>query len=115
MIGDEGFPLKRAEEYRIAIARAILRDPPIVCIEEPQERLDPDTKSLLDDTMERFCQSRTVIVLPSRLSTLRSCDQIFLFNEGKLASVGTHRELLETSELYRHLQYVEFYTPSFAG
>ena len=115
VIGDEGFPLKRAEEYRVALARAILRDPPIVCIEEPQERLDPDTKSLLDDTMERFCHGRTVIVLPSRLSTLRACDQIFLFNEGKLASVGTHRELLETSELYRHLQYVEFYNPSFAN
>lgn len=115
VIGDEGFPLKRGEEYRIAMARAILRDPPIVCIEEPHERLDPDTKALIDDTMERFCQGRTVIILPSRLSTLRSCDQIFLINEGKLASVGTHRELLETSELYRHLQYVEFYNPSFAN
>jgi ATP-binding cassette subfamily B protein len=115
IVGEEGFPLKRGEAYRIALARAIVRDPPIVCIEEPQERLDPDTKSLLDDTMERFCQGRTVIVLPSRISTLRNCDQIFLFNEGKLVAVGTHRELLETSELYRHLQYIDFTTPTFAS
>lgn len=114
VIGDGGFPLKRGEAYRIALARAILRDPPIVCIEEPQEQLDPDTKALLDDTMNRFCQGRTVIVLPSRISTLRACDQVFLLNDGKLANVGTHRELLATSELYRHLQYVDFYTPSFA-
>jgi ATP-binding cassette subfamily B protein len=109
VIGPEGFPLKPGEAYRIALARAILRDPAIVCLEEPKERLDPDTKSLLDDTMERFCQNRTVIVLPSRLTTLRACDQIFLFQDGKLSAVGTHRELIETSELYRHLQYVEFH------
>ncbi len=113
VIGPEGFPLKPGEAYRIALARAILRDPAIVCLEEPKDRLDPDTKSLLDDTMERFCHNRTVIVLPSRITTLRSCDQIFLLQDGKLSAVGTHRELIETSDLYRHLQYVEFHTPQF--
>jgi ATP-binding cassette subfamily B protein len=113
VIGPEGFPIKPGEAYRIALARAILRDPAIVCLEEPKDRLDPDTKSLLDDTMERFCHNRTVIVLPSRLTTLRACDQIFLLQDGKLSAVGTHRELIETSELYRHLQYVEFHSSSF--
>lgn len=115
VVGDEGFPLKPGEAYRIALARAILRDPPILCIEEPREPLDPDSNALLDDTIERLFANRTVIVVPSRLSTIRSCDQVFLFAEGKLASVGSHRELLETSELYRHLQYVEFTTPQFAS
>lgn len=115
VVGDEGFPLKPGEAYRIALARAILRDPPILCIEEPHDPLDADSNALLDDTMERFFNNRTVIVLPSRLSTIQSCDQVFLFADGKLASVGSHRELLETSELYRHLQYVEFTTPQFAS
>ncbi|MBY0585951.1 ABC transporter ATP-binding protein/permease [bacterium] len=113
VIGPEGFPIKPGEAYRIALARAILRDPAIVCLEEPKDRLDPDTKSLLDDTMERFCHNRTVIVLPSRLTTLRACDQIFLLQDGKLAAVGSHRELVETNDLYRHLQYVEFHSPQF--
>ena len=112
MVGQGGFPLKPGESYRIALARAILRDPPVVVIEEPRRTLDDDAKAALDDTMRRFLPGRTVIMLPHRLSTVRSCDQIFLLDQGKLASCGSHRELLETSELYRHLQYVEYFSPT---
>jgi ATP-binding cassette subfamily B protein len=111
VVGQGGFPLKPGESYRIALARAILRDPPVVVIEEPRRNLDDDTKAALDDTMSRFLPGRTVIMLPHRLSTIRSCDQIFLLDQGKLVSCGSHRELLETSELYRHLQYVEHFSP----
>ncbi|MFO0945046.1 MAG: ABC transporter ATP-binding protein [Planctomycetota bacterium] len=109
VVGEEGFPLKLGESYRIALARAILRDPPLVILEEPREALDDDTKSMLDDTMSRFCRDRTVIVIPHRISTLRTCDQVLLFDGGQIQAVGTHRELLEASELYRHLQYTEFH------
>lgn len=116
VIGEEGFPLRPGEAYRIGLARAILRDPPIVILEEPREPLDEDTKAALDDTMNRFFPGRTVIVMPHRLSTIRGCEQIFLFDEGRMVSCGSHRELLETSELYRHLQYTEFHHPgSFAS
>lgn len=116
LIGAEGFPLKVGESYRVALARAILRDPPVVVIEEPKEPLDEDTKAALDDTIWRFFPGRTVILLPHRLSTIRACDQVFLIDQGKLVSCGSHRELLETSELYRHLQYTEFQQPqSFAS
>lgn len=110
LVGEEGFPLKIGESYRIALARAILRDPPIVVIEEPSEAIDEDTKAMLDDTMTRFCRDRTVLVIPRRLSTLKACGQIFLFEAGKLVACGGHRELLETSDLYRHLQYTEFHS-----
>lgn len=109
VVGEEGFPLKIGESYRIALARAILRDPPLVILEEPREVLDDDTKAMLDDTMARFCRDRTMIILPHRLSTLRSCDQVLLFDGGRIQAMGTHRELLEASELYRHLQYTEFH------
>ena len=108
MIGDQGHPLKIGEMFRIAIARAILRDPAILVIEEPVEPLDEDTKGMIDDTLQRVTPGRTVIFLPHRLTTLRSCDQIFLLYQGRLEASGDHRELLSSSELYRHLQYMEF-------
>lgn len=115
VVGPEGFPLKVGESYRLALARAILRDPSVVIVEEPTVALDDDTKAALDDTMARFFPRRTVILLPHRLSTLRTCDQIFLLDQGKLITTGSHRELLEQSELYRHLTYTEFRQPSFVS
>ncbi len=107
-IGDQGEPLSVSQRFRIALARAILRDPTIVVIEEPEEHLDEDTKNLLDDTLDRFCRARTVIFLPHRLSTIRACDSIVLVHNGRVETRGNHRELTLTSELYRHLQYTEF-------
>lgn len=108
LVGEEGFPLKIGESFRVALARAILRDPPVVIVEEPAQALDEDTMAMLADTMNRFFRERTVLLLPRRLSTVRDCDQVFAFDQGKLAACGNHRELMETSELYRHLQYTEF-------
>jgi len=113
VVGDQGEPLKLGEMFRIALARAILRDPAILVIEEPTTPLDDDTKALIDDTLQRVLPGRTVIFLPHRLTTIRGCDQVFLFYEGKLEASGEHRDLLNTSDLYRHLQYMEF--NEFAG
>ncbi len=108
LIGEQGEILSIGQQFRIALARAIVRDPTITVIEEPTGHIDDDTKHLLDDTFSRFCPGRTVIFLAHRLSTLRACDQIVILHEGKVAMVGTHRELTMKSELYRHLQYSEF-------
>ena len=113
VIGELGHALKLGEQFRIAIARAILRDPAILVIEEPFEPLDEDTKGMIDDTFQRILPTRTVIFLPHRLSTLRSCDQIFVLYQGHIESSGDHRDLLANSDLYRHLQYMEF--NEFAG
>ena len=108
LIGDQGEPLSVGQQFRIALARAILRDPTIAVIEEPGVHLDEDTKSLLDDTLVRFCPGRTVLFLPHRLSTIRNCDSIVILHDGKIATTGNHRDLTLSSELYRHLQYTEF-------
>jgi ATP-binding cassette subfamily B protein len=108
LIGDQGESLSIGQQFRIALARAILRDPTVVIIEEPTVHLDDDTKSLLDDTLTRFCPGRTVIFLPHRLSTIRACDSIVILYDGKIATTGNHRDLTLASELYRHLQYTEF-------
>jgi ATP-binding cassette subfamily B protein len=107
-IGDQGETLTTGQQFRIALARAILRDPTVVVIEEPPTHLDEDTKNLLDDTLMRFCPGRTVIFLPHRLSTIRTCDSIVILHDGKIATTGNHHDLTISSELYRHLQYTEF-------
>ena len=108
VIGDLGEPLKLGEMFRIALARAILREPTILVIEEPTTPLDEDTKGMIDDTLQRITPGRTVIFLPHRLSTIRNCDQVLFLYEGKLEASGEHRDLINSSEMYRHLQYMEF-------
>jgi ATP-binding cassette subfamily B protein len=112
-IGELGHALSVAEQYRIALARAILRDPALLIIEEPPVPLDDDVKDMLDDTMHRILPGRTVIFLPHRLSTIRSCDRVLLLYNGEIVASGDHKELINESELYRHLQYLEF--NEFAG
>ena len=97
-----------SEQFRIALARAVLRDPALLIIEEPQGEMDEDAKSLLDDTYARILPGRTAIFLPHRISTLKSCDRVFLLHKGKLEAVGDHRTLLSQNTLYRHLHYLEF-------
>jgi ABC-type multidrug transport system fused ATPase/permease subunit len=108
IIGPLGHYLEPDELYRIALARAYLHDPSIVIVEEPNVPLDDDTKHLLDDTIARLGQNRTLIILPHRLSTIRSCQQIVVLHNGRVESVGQPRQLQNESKLYRHLQYVEF-------
>jgi ATP-binding cassette subfamily B protein len=108
IIGPLGHYLETDELYRIALARAYLHDPSIAIIEEPNTPLDDDTKHLIDDTIARIGQGRTLIMLPHRLSTIRSCHQIIVLQNGRVESVGQPRQLQNESKLYRHLQYVEF-------
>jgi ATP-binding cassette, subfamily B, bacterial len=108
VIGELGYELDVGQQFRIALARAIVRDPALLVIEEPEQQLDEDTKSQLDDTMIRIVPGRTVIFLPHRISTIRSCDQIFFLHKGRIESTGIHRELLSSNAMYRHLHYLEF-------
>ncbi|HVS37478.1 MAG TPA: ABC transporter ATP-binding protein [Gemmataceae bacterium] len=107
-IGELGHALSVSERFRIAMARAVLRDPALLIIEEPEKPLDEDSKSLLDDTLARVLPGRTVIFLPHRISTIRSCDVLFLLHKGKVMASGVHKELLAQNPLYRHLHYLEF-------
>jgi ATP-binding cassette subfamily B protein len=107
-IGELGHSLSISDQFRIALARALLRNPALLIIEEPNADLDEDTKDLLDDTLTRVLPGRTAIFLPHRISTLKACNTIYLLNKGKIVAAGTHKELLGHSPLYRHLHYLEF-------
>ena len=107
-IGELGHTLSLSQKYRIALARAIIRDPALLVIEESEEAMEDETKDLLDDALARFLPGRTVIFLPHRVSTIRSCDRLFLLHNGKIEAAGVHKELLAQNRLYRHLHYIEF-------
>jgi ATP-binding cassette, subfamily B, bacterial len=107
-IGELGHSLPVSAQFLVALARAILRDPALLIIEEPETPLDEATKDLLDDTLARALPGRTVIFLPHRISTIRSCDTLFLIHKGRAVAKGQHKELLAHNPLYRHLHYLEF-------
>ena len=111
VIGEHGERLDAGQAFRLGLARAILRKPAVMIIEEPVEPLDEDTKALLDDAYNRITRQRTLILLPTRLSTVRRCDQVVLIHEGRVAAIGKHDTLVRQSELYRHWEYVHFKAP----
>ncbi len=108
IVGEHGMRLTNSQQVRIGIARALLRDPTVVIFEEPPDEMDAPTADLLDQALEELADKRTLIVLPTRLNTIRKLDRVFLFHEGKLVDEGSHTELLQRSELYRHLIYQRF-------
>src|SRR5262249_47951409 len=108
VIGELGYELDVGQQYRIALARAIIRDPALLVIAEPEQQLDAGTKSQSDDPRPRILPGRTSIFLPHRISTIRACDQIYFLHKGRIEATGIHRELLSSNPLYRHLHYLEF-------
>jgi len=107
-IGDYGVALNVGQAFRLALARAVVRKPALLFIEEPRVSLDTETKTLLDDTYDRICESRTVVFLPHRLSTVKKCGRVILLDEGRVVADGTHDDLMHSSELYRHWEYIRF-------
>ena len=112
VLGEHGERLEPADGFRLGLARAILRDPAVIVIDEPKIPLDDDAKSLINDAYQRLAKGRTLIFLPSRLSTVRRCDQVAMLNNGQVEALGPHSELARSSELYRHWDYITFSTLS---
>lgn len=104
LIGEAGRALAPGERFRIALARALLRDPSILIIEEPNGPTDEDTLALFDDTIERVSHGRTILFLARRLNTLRTADRVFVLKDGQLEASGTHRDLWQGNDYYRRLQ-----------
>lgn len=108
ILGEHGERLAPGEAFRLGLARAVLRNPALMVIEEPDVIFDNDTKSLLEDAYQRIFPGRTVIILPSRLSTLRMADWVVVLHKGRVETVGKHANLVKTSEVYRHWEYSRF-------
>ncbi|WP_148227164.1 ATP-binding cassette domain-containing protein [Planctopirus limnophila] len=100
--------LSEGQIFQLALARALVRRPALLIIEEPEAALDDDTKALLDDTYDRITSGRTVIFLPQRLATLKRVDEIIVLGQGRVAAQGPHSVLVKESPIYRHWEYLRF-------
>ena len=105
MVGERGLKLSGGEKQRVAIARTLLKDPPILVLDEATSALDSRTEEEIQKTLERVAKSRTTIMIAHRLSTIVDADQIVVLDEGQVAERGTHEELLERNGLYADLWY----------
>src|SRR5690606_1030439 len=103
LVGERGVKLSGGERQRIALARAFLADAPILILDEATSSLDSESEALIQQAMERLMQGRTSIVIAHRLSTVRALDRILVFDRGRVAEEGTHRELVQAGGIYRTL------------
>ena len=107
-VPDRADQMDASQRFRLGLARAMIRNPALLIIEEPRVPLDDDTKHLLADAYDRICRDRTVIFLPGRMSTVRRSDQVVVLNEGRVAAIGPQSTLSGVSEIYLHWEYVNF-------
>jgi subfamily B ATP-binding cassette protein MsbA len=103
LAGDRGVTLSGGEKQRIAIARAILRDPSILVLDEATSSLDSWSEVLVKNALDRLMVGRTSFVIAHRLSTIAHADKVLVFHEGRLVESGTHKELLECDGRYTRL------------
>ncbi len=102
-IGDRGTKLSGGERQRLTIARAVLKNPPILILDEATSSLDTESERLVQDAINNMMQNRTSIVIAHRLSTIRHADEIIVLQKGKIVERGTHDELLAQNGFYRKL------------
>lgn len=102
-IGDRGSKLSGGERQRVTIARAVLKNPPILILDEATSSLDTESEKLVQDAINKMMQNRTSIVIAHRLSTIRFADEIIVLQKGKIVERGNHQELIEQDGFYRKL------------
>jgi ABC-type multidrug transport system fused ATPase/permease subunit len=102
-IGDRGARLSGGQAQRIALARAFLKDAPLLILDEPTSELDPEHESLIRQSMKRLMKGRTVLIIAHRLSTVFDADKIILLSAGKIVEQGTHAGLMTRGRLYASL------------
>jgi ABC-type multidrug transport system fused ATPase/permease subunit len=110
MVGERGSTLSGGQRQRIGIARVMIRNSPILLLDEPTAALDTESERLVVDALERLMEGKTVIAIAHRLSTIRDADQIMVISRGTVAEMGSHDELMATDGIYAALHSAQFTT-----
>ena len=107
-VGERGLTLSGGQRQRIGIARALIRDSPILILDEPTAALDAESEHLVMSALERLMSDRTVITIAHRLSTIRDADKIVVLEEGVVVEEGTHLDLLSRKGRYAELHRIQY-------
>ena len=108
VIGEAGATLSEGEKQRLTIARALLRDAPILILDEPTSALDVETEAQVMDGIKRLTSGRTTFIIAHRLSTIRNCDLILVLRDGIIAERGTFAELMRRNRVFADLYNTQF-------
>jgi subfamily B ATP-binding cassette protein MsbA len=108
MVGERGVSLSGGQRQRIAIARAIIRDTPILILDEPSTGLDAAAEDLVFDALTLLMKGKTSIVVAHRLSTIRDANNIYVLEDGAIVESGSHEQLLAAGGWYTHLHQIQF-------
>ncbi|NJD04608.1 MAG: ABC transporter ATP-binding protein [Ruminiclostridium sp.] len=108
LAGERGVRLSGGQKQRIAIARAVLKDAPILLLDEPTSALDTESESLVQEAFSHFVGRHTILVIAHRLSTIKTADKVLVLDKGCIAEEGTHEQLIKKNGLYRQLYLKQF-------